>query len=94
MSGAGRRLFRQYSVCLAFIFLFAAIAFAGDPDVIKASRHDVSLPLSQMAIGASINGGGNAQGPKARSTGAMINNPHSDPVAAPLAGPLTGHCAR
>jgi len=60
-------------------------------DEIKASRHDTSLPLSRMVIGGSSNGGGsNSQSPTARATGAMITNPNSDPVAAPLAGPLTG----
>jgi hypothetical protein len=64
---------------------------AGDPDVIKASRHDRSLPLSQMALGSSSNGGGNSsQTPTARSTRGAISSQKSDPVAMPLAGPLTG----
>jgi hypothetical protein len=75
-------------------FLFLATAspvLANNPDVIKASHHDVSLPLSRMVIGAASNAGGsNGQTHTARATGAMIANPNSDPVAAPFAGPLTG----
>jgi hypothetical protein len=74
-----------------FVLVSVSLALAGNPDVIKASRHDVSPPLSQMVIGASSNGGGSdSQTLTARATGAMITNPNSDPVAAPLAGPLTG----
>jgi len=44
-----------------------------------------------MVIGASSNAGGSdGQTPTARATGATITNPHSDPVAAPFAAPLTG----
>ena len=74
--------------------LFLATAspvLANNPDVNKASHHDVSLPLSRMVIGAVSNAGGsNGQTPIARATGALITNPNSDPVAAPFAGPLTG----
>src|SRR6266481_4029033 len=81
----------QWFVSFVLFFLYGPLAFANGPDVIKASRHDVSPPLSQMAIGASSNGGGSdSQRPTARATGAMITNPNADPVAAPLAGPLTG----
>src|SRR6266404_6928645 len=78
-----------------FTFLFplvsVSLALASNPDVIKTSHHDVSPPFSQMAIGASSNGGGSdSQTPPARSTGAVITNPNSDPVAAPFAGSLTG----
>src|SRR5216684_8095693 len=82
---------RKWFVSVVLFFLCGPLAFANNPDVIKASRHDVSPPFSQMAIGASSNGGGSdTQSPTARPTGAMITNPNSDPVAAPLAGPLTG----
>jgi hypothetical protein len=44
-----------------------------------------------MVIGASSKSGGtDSQTITARSTGAAINNPNTDPVAAQLAGPLTG----
>ena len=81
----------QRFLCLVLFFLYVPLAFANGPDVIKASRHDASPPLWQMAIGASSNGGrSDSQSPTARATGAMISNPNSDPVAASLAGPLTG----
>src|SRR5258707_8819277 len=81
----------KWFVSFVLFFLYGPLAFANGPDVIKASRRDVSPPLSQMAIGASSNGGGSdSQRPTARATGAMITNPNADPVAAPLAGPLTG----
>src|SRR5216684_4836106 len=80
----------QRFLSLVLFFLYVPLAFANGPDVIKASRHDASPPLWQMAIGASSNGGrSDSQSPTARATGAMITNPNSDPVAAPLAGPLT-----
>lgn len=42
----------QWFFCFPFVLVSVSLALAGNPDVIKASRHDVSLPLSQMAIGA------------------------------------------
>jgi hypothetical protein len=84
---------RPFQCLFSSLFLWASVslALASNPDVIKASRHDVSPPFSQMAVGAPANGGGsNSQTPTARSTGALITNPNPDPVAAPLAGPLTG----
>jgi hypothetical protein len=83
----------QWLLSFAFVFVLVSVSLAltGNPDVIKASHHNVSPPLSQMVIAASSNGGGsNSQAPTARSTGALIKNPNSDPVASPLAGPLTG----
>src|SRR6266481_4825170 len=62
----------QWFVSFVLFFLYGPLAFANGPDVIKASRHDVSPPLSQMAIGASSNGGGSeSQRPTARATGAL-----------------------
>ena len=59
--------------------------------MITSSHNDVSPPFSQIASGNSLNTGGtDTQTPTARSTGAMISNPNSDPTAAPFAGPLTG----
>jgi hypothetical protein len=81
----------QWFLSFVLFFLCGPLAFANNPDVIKDSHHDVSPALSQMAIGASFNGGGSdSQSPTARATGAMISNPNADPVAAPLSGPLTG----
>jgi hypothetical protein len=48
----------QWLFCFSFVLLSVSLVRAGNPDVIKASRHDVSPPLSQMAVGASFNGGG------------------------------------
>jgi hypothetical protein len=81
----------QLFFSLSFLLVSVSLSFAGNPDVMKASHNDVSPPLSQMVVGASLNGGGsNHQTPTARATGAMIIHPKSDPVAAPFAGPLTG----
>src|SRR5229473_4233968 len=81
----------QWFVSFVLFFLYGPLALANNPDVIKASGHDVSPPLSRMVIGASSNGGGSdSQSPTARATGAMITNANPDPVAAPLSGPLSG----
>src|SRR5216684_3133910 len=81
----------QWFFSFLFVLVSVSFALASNPDVIKASHHDVSLPLSQMVVGTSSNSGGSdSQSPTARATGALISNPNSDPVAAPLAGPLTG----
>jgi len=78
-------------LCFVFLMVCAPLALANGPDVIKASHNDVSSPLSQMAVGGSSkSGGSDSQTITARSTGAAVNNPNTDPVAAPLAGPLTG----
>ena len=91
MTRANAVRYPQWFLSFIFVFLSVALAFAESPDVIKASRRDVSPPLSRMVIGASSNGGGkDNQNPTARATGGLITNNNSDPVAAPLAGPLTG----
>src|SRR5437016_7555834 len=88
MTRSNRVVCSQWFLSVAFAFLSAPAVLA---DEIKASRHDTSLPLSRMVIGGSSSGGGsNSQSPAARATGGMITNPNSDPVAAPLAGPLLG----
>jgi hypothetical protein len=80
-----------WMLCFVFFMVCTPLALASGPDVIKASHKDVSSPLSRMAIGdQSKSGGSDSQSIVARSTGAAINNPNRDPVAAPLAGPLTG----
>jgi hypothetical protein len=81
----------KWLLCFGFFITAGPLAVANGPDVIKASRKDVSSPLSQMVIGASSKSGAtDSQTITARSTGAAINNPNRDPVSAPLAGPLTG----
>jgi hypothetical protein len=91
MSQAQGTSIRPSVLLLVCVCLLASTAFGGTPDVIKASHNDVSPPLSQMAISNAPNTGGtSSQTPTARSTGQAITNPNSDPVAAPLVGPLTG----
>lgn len=81
----------KFPLSLTFVFLSASLALASNANVITSSHNDVSLPFSQIASGNSVNTGGtDTQTPTARSTGAMITNPNSDPTAAPFAGPLTG----
>ncbi|PYU85214.1 MAG: hypothetical protein DMG50_01920, partial [Acidobacteria bacterium] len=88
MTRRNRVVCSRWFFCVAFAFLSVPAVLA---DEIKASRHDTSLPLSRMVIGASSNGGGSdRQTPPARATGALISNSNPDPVAAPLAGPLSG----
>jgi hypothetical protein len=60
----------QWFFSFLFVFVSISVAVASGPDVIKASRHDGSHPLSQMAIRASSNDrGSNGQTTMARSTG-------------------------
>jgi hypothetical protein len=81
----------EWLLFFVFFITTAPLAVANGPDVIKASHKDVSSPLFQMVIGGSSKSGGtDSQTITARSTGAAINNPNIDPVAAQLAGPLTG----
>ncbi len=90
MSPAKFARLSRFCSYLVFTLLCVSLALAANPDVIKASRHDTSLPLSQMAIGATFNGiGSNSRIATARATGAPIASTKADPVAAPLAGPLT-----
>ncbi len=90
MTGNGVRP-SQWCLVSSLVLLLVSAAFAGDPDVIKASRHDVSAPLSHLVVGGALHSSSNdKQGNTARATGAPIKNPNSDPVAAPLAGPLSG----
>src|SRR5258708_20710332 len=80
----------QWFFTFLFVLVSISFALASNPDVTKASHNDVSLPLSQMVVGASSSSGGSdSQTPTARSTGPMITNPNSDPVAPPSAGALT-----
>src|SRR5207237_1236810 len=65
----------QWLLSFVLFFLYGPLVFANNPDVIKASRHDASPPLSRMVIGASSNrGGSDSQSPTARATGTMITN--------------------
>src|SRR5216683_2082489 len=85
--------FRYASSLVAILLAIVCVppALGNGPEVIKASHHDVSHPLSRLAINApSKTGGSDSQSLTARPTGALIADSKSDPVAAPLSGPLTG----
>jgi hypothetical protein len=79
---------RVLVICI--LALVTPSALASGPDVIKASRHDTSRPLSQMALhSAASPGGADGQTPTALATGAAISNAHADPVAQEAAGALS-----
>src|SRR3954466_4308542 len=75
---------------LILILAFAPSAFAA-PNVLKASRHDVSKPLSQLASqNGPASNGTDREREDAFSTGNDILNPNSDPVATSFTGALKG----
>jgi hypothetical protein len=80
----------RFVACSLFI-LCTTSAFAAGPNVMKNARHDTSLPLMQLAVGAR----GPSQQPdhemaEPRATRGAISSGRADAVAAPLAGPLDG----
>jgi hypothetical protein len=76
---------------LTILCLLPASAALADPSVIKASRHDTSAPLAQLAAGgASPKAQPDKEGNEPRATGGLLGSGKKDPVAAPLAGPLQG----
>jgi len=84
---------RHSSRCfLAVLFILSApSAFAGSPKVLKASRHDTSAPLAQMAAGdRASTAAPDKEAPAPRSTGPALNSGRADGVASELAGPLQG----
>jgi hypothetical protein len=87
-----KTLVRIVAILAVYLFCFvASIAFASGPDVIRASRHDTSPPLSQMAIhSSSSTTGTDGQTPIALATGAAISSANADLVAQQAAGALTG----
>jgi hypothetical protein len=75
---------------LILTLILAPSAFAV-PKVLKASRHDVSRPLSQLAIqNGPRQAGSDKEREDAFSTGNDIQNPNGDPVATTFAGSLKG----
>jgi len=69
----------------------AANAFAGNPNVLKASRHDTSPSLVQLSVASRAPASApDKEGPEPRSTGPALNSGHADAVASELAGPLQG----
>lgn len=86
-----RSAISRWFAVASFVLSSSSLAFAGGPTVIKASRRDVSAPLSELA------GGGpsparqpDREAEKPRATGPAINSGKVDPVASELSGPLTG----
>ena len=70
------------SVAATLFFCAAVAAFASNPDVIKASHHDVSLPFSQLASQA---GGPPFPGGRDYRAGTILRVPH------PSRGRFPGH---
>jgi hypothetical protein len=75
----------------SFVLWSSSLAFAAGPTVTKASRRDVSAPLSELAAG----GPSPAKRPDReaetpRATGPAITSGKADTVASELSGPLTG----
>ena len=84
------RLCSVLALIFGLFILGSSLAYGGNPDVITASKHDTSPPLSQLAqAGSKISGGSNKQSPTARPTRAPFNSSQSDAVASTFAGPLT-----
>jgi len=78
-------------VLASLVLSSSSLAFAAGPSVIKASRHDVSAPLSQLAAHAGVPAkGADRAAETPRATGPAISGGRVDPVATELAGPLTG----
>ena len=81
----------RFLVAPIAILLTTPFASGSKRDVIKASHHDTSPPLAQLAAQSTLStGGSNGQKATARATGALLTSSKVDPVAAPFAGPLTG----
>jgi hypothetical protein len=87
------RPLKSHQLFLLFFcfFLNVPAALASGPDVIKASKHDTSPALSEMAVQfGNGSGASDRQNLTARSTGAAISSSNADPVAQQVAGPLLG----
>jgi len=86
-----KHFYPALTLVFAAAFLTPSSAFADNPNVIPASKHDTSPPLSQLAKGASANSSGKSksQVPTARPTRAPFTSASSDPVASTFTGPLT-----
>ena len=83
---------RKLRTLLSVLFILpASSAFAGDPNVLKASRHDTSAPLAQMAAGGRApTAAPDKEAPEPRATGPLHASGRTDAVASELAGPLQG----
>src|SRR5260370_39952190 len=91
------RAIRHFQWFFSFLFLLVLVSFAlaGNPNVIKASHNDVSLPLSHMAVGASSNSGGGRKQkspPPAPPAAATKTQPTPAARAPPAAGASVSPC--
>ena len=79
------------SACSIIVLGLLTSAFAAAPKVIKASRHDTSAALAQLAVGSVVrNPGPDREAEEPRATGAARLSGKVDAVAGPLAAALTG----
>jgi hypothetical protein len=81
----------------SFLFLFvlfllpASVAFAGNPNVFNASRHDTSPSLAKLSAGGRARTSApDKEAREPRSTGPALSSGRADVVASELAGPLQG----
>src|SRR3954470_8647935 len=80
----------------SFLLLLVALptassVFAGGPNVLKNAKHDTSAPLAQMVVGsANPKSAADKEANEPKVTGPALNSGKKDPVAAALAGALTG----
>jgi hypothetical protein len=84
------RLCPVLALVFGLLVLGSPLAYGSNPDVITASKHDTSPPLSQLAQSSpNTSGGPNQQTPTARPTRAPFSSSQTDAVASTFAGPLT-----
>src|SRR5689334_15505036 len=83
---------RSRRSCLSVLLLLqTSSAFAGSPDVLKASRHDTSPPFGVLSANRRAPvAAADTEGNEPRPTGPALGKGRPDPVASQLAGPLQG----
>jgi hypothetical protein len=81
---------RLFALSLYLLLFSLTLAFAGSPQVITASHHDTSAPLSRLVTNSTPPGQGqDTDANEAKSTGPALNSNQNDSVAQPLTGPLS-----
>lgn len=84
------RAFPVLTLVSTLLLLGPALAYGSNRDVIAASKHDTSAPLSQLAsAGARISGNATRRMPTALPARATFKSSKNDSVASTFAGPLT-----
>lgn len=74
-----------------FLVTSFSLAYAAGPTVVKASRHDTSASLAQLAANATRpSPGTDHESLEPKATGPALNSGKADVVAHELAGPLSG----